>query len=254
LHANKKSKPEQDVNVQADEIQESSGSINDIYTQVEEMPEFPGGFSSIRKFLAENLQYPEKAKEEGIEGKVFVSFIVSDKGKVTDVKIERGVNEELDTEALRIVKLLPDWSPGVENGKQVNVKFTIPIVFALGNLDKEVFFIVEEMPEFDGGIDGMRDYIRKNIMYPAEARDANITGKALVNFVVDKTGKVTQVKIKKGTGNKLLDKEAIRVVESMPDWKPGSQRGQKVNVQFAIPIEFMMTDKGGAIVVDKPGN
>ncbi len=241
------------VFVQQDEISKSTtDNMDNVYTEVDEMPEFPGGIDGVREFIAKNLQYPKRAEEEGIRGKVFVSFIVSDKGKVTDAKIERGVDTELDAEALRVVNLLPDWAPGRKDGKEVNVKFTLPIVFALDNHpDEDVFIIVEEMPEFEGGKDAMRDYIRKNVQYPAEARDNNITGEALVDFIVDKTGKVSQVKIKKSSGNEFLDKEAVRVVGSMPDWKPGSQRGQNVNVRFTIPIQFLMTDKGGAIVVKK---
>jgi TonB family protein len=239
--------------VQKDEISEpTTSSMDNVYNLVDEMPEFPGGMDGVREFIAKNLQYPKRAVEEGINGRVFVSFVVSDKGKVTDAAIERGIDTELDAEALRVINLLPDWTPGRKDGKEVNVRFTLPIIFSLDNHpDEDVFVIVEDMPEFPGGMDGMRDYIRKNIMYPDEAKNANVTGKALVNFVVDKTGKVTHVKIKKSSDNEFLDKEAIRVVESMPDWKPGSQRGQNVNVQFIIPIEFIMTDKGGAIVVKK---
>jgi TonB family protein len=227
--------------------QKSTGE-QEVYTQVEIMPEYPGGFDGVRKFLAENIKYPAAAEEMGISGRVFVSFVVSETGEVTNAKVERGVDPELDAEALRVINQLPNWKPGVEKGKKVPVKFTMPIVFSL-NTNEETYVIVEEMPKFKGGEKGMMDFIRKNVLYPKEAREKNIEGKALVNFTVDKSGKVKSVKIRRSSGNEFLDKEAIRVVQSMPDWEPALQGGQKVEVKFTIPLDFIMTNKGGAIVV-----
>lgn len=103
----------------------------DIFIVVEEMPTFPGGTEQMNRFLMETIKYPEIAKENGIEGKVFVRFCVTDKGKVNQVTIARGVDPLLDAEAIRVVKLLPDWTPGKQSGKAVNVWYTVPINFQL---------------------------------------------------------------------------------------------------------------------------
>lgn len=103
----------------------------------------------------------------------------------------------------------------------------------------DTFIVVEEMPEYPGGQEAMMKYIASNLVYPESAADKEIEGKVLVSFVVDKTGKVIDVKIKKSV-NKDLDKEAIRVVKSMPLWKPGMQAGVPQNVQFYLPVMFKL--------------
>ena len=106
---------------------------NNVYfEEVDEMPEYPGGKEGLFKFISENVQYPEKAKKEAITGKVFVSFVIDKDGSVTDVKIARSVNPELDDEAVRVVKKLKKWTPGKKDGEVVKVGFTMPIKFALG--------------------------------------------------------------------------------------------------------------------------
>jgi len=102
-----------------------------IYDQVDQMPEFKGGMDALMKYMGDNVTYPEKAKEEKIEGKVFVSFVVNEKGKVTQAKIVKGANELLDKEALRVINKMPDWIPGKHEGKNVNVKMHLPINFKL---------------------------------------------------------------------------------------------------------------------------
>ena len=102
-----------------------------IYEKVDQMPEFKGGMDALMKYMGDNVTYPEKAKEEKIEGKVFVSFVVNEKGKVTQIKIEKGASELLDKEALRVINKMPDWAPGKHRGKNVNVKVYLPINFKL---------------------------------------------------------------------------------------------------------------------------
>lgn len=219
-----------------------------VYTEVDEMAEFPGGIPAVQEFIQKNLTYPKSAEENGIEGRVFVQFIVSKEGKVTQAKVVRSVSPELDEEALRVINLLPEWTPAKLDGKEVNVQFTIPINFKL--MDNN-YTAVEDMPQFNGGMHTLREYLRVNVRYPEEARDKNITGKAYVKFDVDKTGKVTNVQITESAGNEYLDKEAIRVVESLPDWKPGIQDGEAVTVSFTIPIVFSIVNGDGAIVINK---
>ena len=95
------------------------------------MPEYPGGEAAMYKWLGKNIKYPQVAKENGIEGKVFVRFIVDQTGKVKDAQIVRGIGGGCDEEALRVVKEMPAWKPGKQRGKPVKVQFTIPIHFQL---------------------------------------------------------------------------------------------------------------------------
>lgn len=102
-----------------------------IFVIVEEMPQFPGGDLALRKWIANNVKYPNIARENDIQGKVFVRFCVNKNGTVDKVSIARGVDPLLDKEAIRVVKLLPKWKPGMQRGKPVNVWYTVPINFQL---------------------------------------------------------------------------------------------------------------------------
>ena len=104
-----------------------------VFMVVEKMPEYPGGDEARVKFLVENVKYPEEARKNGISGTVYITFIVEKDGKISNVKVLKGVDELLDNEALRVVKLMPVWQPGVQRGKPVRVQFNMPIQF---NLDK----------------------------------------------------------------------------------------------------------------------
>ena len=114
------------------EIIELEAESNDeFFMVVENMPEFPGGDLGLMKYIQKNVKYPPIAKEYNITGKVYVSFIVDKSGAVTNVKVVRGVDKNLDAEAVRVVKSLPKYKPGKQRGKPVRVMFTIPINFTL---------------------------------------------------------------------------------------------------------------------------
>lgn len=104
----------------------------------------------------------------------------------------------------------------------------------------QVYQAVEQMPEFPGGSNGLMTYLRNSIIYPQEARDANIQGKCFVTFVVDSNGKIRDARVQKSSGNEALDKESVSVVESMPRWTPGKQNGKNVAVQYTLPIMFRL--------------
>ena len=101
------------------------------YETVEEKPEYPGGMGELSKFLSKNLRYPVICQENNIQGKVIVQFIVNKEGSIEEVSVATGVDANLDTEALRVVKMMPKWKPGKQEGREVNVKCTIPVGFRL---------------------------------------------------------------------------------------------------------------------------
>lgn len=112
-----------------EEVQEEAPQ--EVFVVVEEMPSFPGGDIELLKFISENLQYPEIAKENNIQGKVIMRFCVTYKGTVDQVSVARGVDPSLDEEAIRVVKMLPLFKPGKQGGKPVNVWYSLPISFQL---------------------------------------------------------------------------------------------------------------------------
>ena len=102
-----------------------------VFFIVEEMPLFPGGPAELNKYIAQNVKYPVIAQENGIQGRVYVSFVVNSKGKIENVKVARGVDPSLDKEAVRVVESMPEWKPGKQGNKAVKVSFTIPVNFVL---------------------------------------------------------------------------------------------------------------------------
>ena len=102
-----------------------------IYENTEEKPEFPGGVAALFKFISENLEYPEIAAENGVQGKVVVQFVVERDGSVSDIKVARGVDPSLDKEAVRVASIMPKWKPGKLSGKPVRGRYTVPITFKL---------------------------------------------------------------------------------------------------------------------------
>ena len=103
----------------------------EIFTIVDQMPEYPGGEEALNKYISENIQYPVQASEEFIEGKVFVSFIILPNGNVDHVKVIKGIGGGCDEEAVRVISEMPNWSPGYKEGVAVKVEYTLPIIFAL---------------------------------------------------------------------------------------------------------------------------
>ncbi|PMC23907.1 energy transducer TonB [Hoylesella buccalis] len=104
---------------------------NKVFDVVEQMPSFPGGPSALMKYLSENVKYPVVAQENGVQGRVVVSFVVEKDGHITDVKVVRSVDPTLDKEAARVVKSMPSWIPGKQNGSAVRVKYNVPVSFKL---------------------------------------------------------------------------------------------------------------------------
>lgn len=112
-------------------IIESENQENPVYAIVEEAPEFVGGQKAMYKYINENINYPENSKSKGIEGTVFVSFVVEKDGSTSDVKVLRGINDELNNEAFRLVKSMPKWKPGKQRGRIVRSQFNLPIKFVI---------------------------------------------------------------------------------------------------------------------------
>ena len=102
-----------------------------IFQVVEEMPSFPGGDAECMRFLNKNIKYPTIAKENGIQGRVILQFVVNKDGSIVDVVVARSVDPYLDKEAVRVVNMMPKWKPGKQRGKPVRVKFTLPVTFRL---------------------------------------------------------------------------------------------------------------------------
>lgn len=112
-------------------VEEEEESTQQIFTIVEEMPDFPGGQAALMSFINKSIKYPVIAQENGIQGRVSCSFVVNKDGSIVDAEVLRGVDPSLDKEALRVINSMPKWKPGKQRGKPVRVKYTVPITFRL---------------------------------------------------------------------------------------------------------------------------
>lgn len=236
-------------------LQDTAIAGRQIFEVTEVMPAYPGGFSACMKFLSENLKYPKEAVEKGIQGRVVVQYIVNEDGNISNIKVLKGCYPSLDAEAVRVIASMPKWTPGMQKGKAVAVKYTMPVVFSLQSSKKSanagydpakaepdangVYEVAEVMPEFPGGTGALMQYITKNFQYPAEAQKKGVQGKVIVQMIIDSEGNVTKAKVLQGV-DPLLDAEALRLTNAMPRWKPGTQKGKAVPVKYTCPFMFRL--------------
>ncbi len=135
------------------QVAAQSGTVYDV---VDQMPAFPGGGSALMNFLSQNIRYPAVAEENGIQGRVIVTFVVNSDGSISDTKLAKSVDPSLDKEALRLVKSMPRWIPGRKNGTPVRVKYTIPVTFRIPGLVTQNQRQVQQSQPATGKIDGVK--------------------------------------------------------------------------------------------------
>ncbi len=197
-------------------------------------PEFPGGYSKLQSFLQLVKSYPDSAKARGIEGKVYVQFVVKKTGKLSDFEVLRSPDTLLSHEALRIVRLMPNWSPGINlNGDSVDIKMVWPINFKINN--EPVFQVVETMPEFEGGYSKLIQYLGQNVKFSQPEKELRLTSRYYFEFIIEKDGSISNFKQIRG---KNLDfyNYVVLVFNNMPNWEPGKQNGEAVRVKMVLPI------------------
>ena len=163
-----------------------------VFEVVEEMPEFPGGVDAMMEYLQKELRYPESAKEKGIQGRVTVQFIIDKEGNVTNSKVTRSVDKDMDTEAIRLVKAMPKWKPGMQKGKAVAVKYTVPVVFRLegGKTVNSQVTVNSKVSEFS--VQGMN-----NPLYIVDGKE--VTSSILSALDVNKIESMTVLKNESAT-------------------------------------------------------
>jgi protein TonB len=111
--------------------QEQHTISREVFTHAEQMPDFPGGKAALSKYLSKNIKYPEEAYKHNIQGKVHVRFIVETDGSISDIRIQKGLSHGCDEETLRVLKKMPKWNPGMQNGAFVAVYYNLPVTFSL---------------------------------------------------------------------------------------------------------------------------
>lgn len=219
----------------------------------DQRPEFAiGGMHGLKKYF-ESIKLPRKALKKGTREKVHLSFVIDKDGTILNPKLTNSVSPEADETVLQAVRDMPAWIPAIKDGKPVKMRWGVALFFTYGqgvrmgmppaksqngNEANEVNSPqqVDQNAEFSkGGTEGLIRYLKNNIQHPRSAN--GISGKVSISFVVDKDGSITDVKVLRSL-HPILDKEAIRVVQNMPKWKPAIHQGQAVRCRYTIPITF----------------
>ncbi|MFM9944964.1 MAG: energy transducer TonB [Bacteroidia bacterium] len=235
----------------------SSESYN---TLIEQQPEFPGGEQAMSTFINQNLVYPKKALENSIEGTVIIRFTVEVTGELSNIIVllnKEKLGYGLEEAAIDMIKKMPLWNPGKQNGNVVSLTYNLPVQFSLliplsmetkadknklqeqpDKIPNNVFLISTVKPQFPGGRDAMIRFISNELNYPKQAIENKIEGRVTLKFIVDSLGKICCVGV---IGEQIgygLEEEAIRIVRAMPLWIPASQDNLPVAVYYRMPITF----------------
>ena len=150
---------------------------------------------------------------------------------VQEVEVLNVVEDNVETESIEI---------NTEDDKE-EVVIAAPVEAPEEEEEEEVIFVVvETMPEFPGGQQALFKYLSENVKYPVIAQENGIQGRVICQFVVNKDGSIVDVEVVRSGGDPSLDKEAVRVIKSMPKWKPGKQRGKAVRVKYTVPVNFQL--------------
>ena len=211
---------------------------------------YPGGKAAWNLVFNRIFKYPEDAIKNGINRVVTVRLIISKKGSIKKAEMINGIDETYDKAILRVVKMMPEWTPFLKDGVPVEVplEITIPLYQVSPSeindaIKGDVVLTkkIEQQPQYTGGYTAMQKFLRDNMHYPTAAQIAEIQGTVYIRFVVRRTGKITDVTVYKGIGTPC-DEEAVRVVKKMPDWIPGQDNGKAVSVYFMIPLKFQLQE------------
>lgn len=201
--------------------------------------EFPGGLMALKSYLAKNLEYPQEAKEKGVSGLVLIELKIGKTGALEDYQVVEGIGAGCDEEALRLMDMMPDWTPATLDGQPIAAQRSIKIPFKLKTSADSIYKVVDQMPSFPDGHAALLRFLAENIQYPTMAKENEKQGMVVVQFIVEKDGSLSNMHVVKGF-DKECDEEAVRVMRVMPKWQPGLQRKQPVRVQFNLPIRFKL--------------
>ena len=151
---------------------------------------------------------------------------------VQEVEVLNVVEDNVETESIEV---------NTEDDKEQEVVIAAPVEAPIEEEEEEVVFVVvESMPEFPGGQQALFKYLSENVKYPVIAQENGIQGRVICQFVVNKDGSIVDVEVVRSGGDPSLDKEAVRVIKTMPKWKPGKQRGKPVRVKYTVPVNFKL--------------
>lgn len=226
------------INLSIKDTVPTNKTDNPVLEFVEVLPSFVGGQQEFYRFIGNNLVYPESAIEAKKEGLVIIKFIVTNTGNIDSIKVLRGFDEACNQAAIDLMKKSPKWSPGMENGRNVSVWFTLPLRFKLPDYLKNNADSSAKAPYFEGGEKELAEFLHKNVIYPKDAKRNGITGEVIVSFIVEENGDISNAEIREPMIIDSCNKEALRVIQMMPKWHPGEKDGKPTRFKVTLSIKF----------------
>ncbi len=213
-----------------------------VHYAVDRKPDFPGHHEAYLQFVATLLHYPKEAKEKGISGKVFISFVVERDGSLSHLKILKGIGYGCDTEVLRVFRLMPKWNPGLVKGRPVRAYAARMVSFLMKKPavpDNNIYTHVDSLPVFAVGKEGVEHFLLSHLWYPKRTVKHDKTDTVKVSFVVEKDRTITNLKLMPEKQNKdAYDYEALRVVSLLPVAHPAILNGKPVRERLYVPVVF----------------
>jgi TonB family protein len=211
---------------------------NTVFDVVEKAPEFEGGIEAWNEWIKSNIQYPKTAKQMGVEGTVYVVFVIKKDGSISQPEILRGIGAGCDEEVLRLISEAPNWIPGQQKGQKVNVRMRLPVRFKLPSDQYVSESINNNIPETSSenakASDAFNTHMLKNLKFPSEARNNGVFGTVFTKIHLDEYGKINSYAITKGVSPEL-DDEVLRVLAKAPNWiVDGKESTYMVN----FPVTF----------------
>ena len=227
---------------------EGSLAQNNLTPINETFPEYPGGESALIGFISTKLYENMYEKSKKIEGFVKLKFNVNDEGNTSSPTVVKSSgNGILDNDFLIMIEKMPAWKAGTTNGIPVSKEVELPIKFNVvktGSVTSSVISLVENKenliysPTFKGGSEELFKFIETNKTYPKALKKEGIIGESIVKFLIDSFGKVCIPTIRQSSGNTELDKEAVRIITSMPNWTPAFSNSRRINQYCDLKVSF----------------
>jgi TonB family protein len=211
-------------------------------TEAKDFPTFQGkSYPSFNDWVISQTKYPPEATARGIQGRIMVTYIIEADGSISNVSIMGKPDPLLGDAVVKAIQASPKWKPAKNPEAYGPFEYTVSVKFELPDkiLQDDVYVMVENMPKYPGGDMELLKFIAENTNYPEAARTERLEGKVIVRFIITKEGMVEEPVILKGV-DPLLDAEAIRVVNMLKGFSPGSQGGKPVNVYYMVPITFAL--------------
>lgn len=216
-----------------------------IYKNPDKLPQYIEGDENLAEYLEGKSKETEGLKNIPEENNIRIKLIIDKTGKVLRTE-ELSFVSAVEHDYLKaLFKEFPAFTPALVENTPVASELKLDLTLSSNGVKliqekpSNVFYNVDQMPEFPGGLTGLRQFIALNIRYPIEAVTARIKGKVLVNFVISEEGEVTNISVLKSV-HSLLDNEAVRVVRMMPKWEPGRMNGKPVKVSYIVPVTFQL--------------